>query len=251
VGSHYHLVEVNPRLELDRALAYGRRLNIPAGTAVRFEPGETKSVPAVLIGGGRVIRGGNSLGDGAYDPARAAEVARACEARGFKHRAQPAEPPVAKKARADGGAAGGAATMERGRYAGMFGPTTGDKVRQTSEPPPSVRRACSACRRPAADRLPGYRVRRCAPRLPGKIQPHAYCAQRTRRLPDLRTARVAHPRARPVPGPSPARPRPVPGPSRARGVPQTLRPVRSKRRAARSSPLPTHKGQRTGGPIRG
>ncbi len=130
VGSHYHLVEVNPRLEIDRALAYGRRLNIPAGTAVRFEPGETKSVPAVLIGGGRVIRGGNSLGDGVYDPARAAEVARACEARGFKHRAQPAESRAAKKARSEGGAAAGAAKMERGRYAGMFGPTTGDKVRR-------------------------------------------------------------------------------------------------------------------------
>src|SRR5437588_5946791 len=57
VGSHYHFVETNRALVFDRAAAYGKRLDIPAGTAVRFEPGETKTVALVAIGGRRVIRG--------------------------------------------------------------------------------------------------------------------------------------------------------------------------------------------------
>ncbi|MCH2211569.1 MAG: urease subunit beta [Fuerstiella sp.] len=64
VGSHYHFVETNSSLEFDRGAAYGKRLDIPAGTAVRFEPGDTKTVTLVSIGGDRVIRGGNNLADG-------------------------------------------------------------------------------------------------------------------------------------------------------------------------------------------
>ena len=64
VGSHYHFVETNPALRFDRDRAYGQRLDIPAGTAVRFEPGETKTVELVPIAGKQVIRGGNNLADG-------------------------------------------------------------------------------------------------------------------------------------------------------------------------------------------
>ena len=64
VGSHYHFIETNASLKFDRARAYGRRLDIPAGTAVRFEPGETKTVRLVEIAGHKVIRGGNNLADG-------------------------------------------------------------------------------------------------------------------------------------------------------------------------------------------
>lgn len=64
VGSHYHFIETNASLEFDRAKAYGKRLNIPAGTAVRFEPGETKTVRLVEIAGKKVIRGGNNLANG-------------------------------------------------------------------------------------------------------------------------------------------------------------------------------------------
>ena len=64
VGSHYHFVETNSSLQFDRAAAYGKRLDIPAGTAVRFEPGDTKTVQLVAIGGNQVIRGGNNLADG-------------------------------------------------------------------------------------------------------------------------------------------------------------------------------------------
>ena len=57
VGSHYHFFETNDALAFDRAAARGFRLNIPAGTAVRFEPGQTRSVELVAISGARVIYG--------------------------------------------------------------------------------------------------------------------------------------------------------------------------------------------------
>jgi urease subunit gamma/beta len=58
VGSHYHFAQTNRALDFDRKAAAGRRLDIPAGTAVRFEPGETKTVALVEIAGNRVVRGG-------------------------------------------------------------------------------------------------------------------------------------------------------------------------------------------------
>lgn len=64
VGSHYHFIETNASLRFDREKAYGLRLDIPAGTAVRFEPGETKTVKLVAIAGKQVIRGGNNLANG-------------------------------------------------------------------------------------------------------------------------------------------------------------------------------------------
>jgi len=64
VGSHYHFVETNRQLAFDRAAAYGMRLDIPSGTAVRFEPGEKKTVQLVAIGGNRVITGGNNAASG-------------------------------------------------------------------------------------------------------------------------------------------------------------------------------------------
>jgi urease subunit gamma/beta len=70
VGSHYHFSETNRALGFDRTAAYGMRLDIPAGTAVRFEPGETKTVTLVAIGGNRVIRGGNAWTSGAVTPNR-------------------------------------------------------------------------------------------------------------------------------------------------------------------------------------
>lgn len=59
VGSHYHFAETNPGLSFDRAAARGMRLDIAAGTAVRFEPGQTRTVRLVPIGGDRVIWGFN------------------------------------------------------------------------------------------------------------------------------------------------------------------------------------------------
>jgi urease subunit beta len=57
VGSHYHFAEANPALQFDRAVARGQRLDIPAGTSVRFEPGITRTVGLVPIGGDRVVAG--------------------------------------------------------------------------------------------------------------------------------------------------------------------------------------------------
>lgn len=83
VGSHYHFIETNPALRFDRGEAYGKRLDIPAGTAVRFEPGETKTVRLVEIAGKKVIRGGNNLAGGKVGAAgRKAALARV-KKRGF------------------------------------------------------------------------------------------------------------------------------------------------------------------------
>jgi len=67
VGSHFHFFEVNRWLTFDRAAAYGMRLNIPAGTAVRFEPGDTREVELVAIGGTRDLCGLNRLVEGELD----------------------------------------------------------------------------------------------------------------------------------------------------------------------------------------
>src|SRR5581483_5096389 len=75
VGSHYHFFEVNPELEFDRAAAFGMRLDIPAGTAVRFEAGQEKEVELVSFGGERVLEGLNLLTSGA-DREAALERAR-------------------------------------------------------------------------------------------------------------------------------------------------------------------------------
>ena len=64
VGSHYHLAETNRALEFDRARARGHRLDIPAGMAVRFEPGQTRTIALVQIAGHRIVRGGNTLMNG-------------------------------------------------------------------------------------------------------------------------------------------------------------------------------------------
>jgi urease subunit beta len=67
VGSHYHFYETNEALAFDRAAARGRRLDIPAGTAVRFEPGQTREVQLVPIGGARNIYGFNAQVMGPLD----------------------------------------------------------------------------------------------------------------------------------------------------------------------------------------
>lgn len=64
VGSHFHFFEVNRQMEFDREKAFGMRLNIPAGTAVRFEPGEEKEVELVEFGGNKKLHGFNNLVNG-------------------------------------------------------------------------------------------------------------------------------------------------------------------------------------------
>ncbi|GFE71796.1 urease subunit beta [Chroococcus sp. FPU101] len=67
IGSHFHFYEVNEALQFDRDATKGMRLNIPAGTAVRFEPGDEKEVELVVLSGSREIYGFNALIEGALD----------------------------------------------------------------------------------------------------------------------------------------------------------------------------------------
>ena len=67
VGSHFHFFEVNDQLVFDRSAARGFRLNIPAGTAIRFEPGDTRTVELVALAGDRTVYGFNGLTNGALD----------------------------------------------------------------------------------------------------------------------------------------------------------------------------------------
>ena len=67
VGSHMHFFEVNKALEFDRDQAKGFRLNVPAGTAARFEPGDSKEVELVALAGKREVFGLNNLTDGSVD----------------------------------------------------------------------------------------------------------------------------------------------------------------------------------------
>jgi urease subunit beta len=76
VGSHCHFFETNRALRFDRTTSYGMRLNIAAGTAVRFEPGDSREVELVALGGTRVVVGINGLVNGALDdePTRTAAM---------------------------------------------------------------------------------------------------------------------------------------------------------------------------------
>ncbi|ODO09283.1 urease [Cryptococcus amylolentus CBS 6273] len=118
VGSHYPFLETNPSLVFDRLLSYGLRLDIPAGTAVRFEPGEKKTVGMVEVGGKKLLYGGSGLGSGQFEEGlRDTSVRDLVEKGGFGHKKQEKveQGPVVH--------------MDREVYASMFGPTTGDKVK--------------------------------------------------------------------------------------------------------------------------
>ena len=73
VGSHYHFFETNRALEFNRTAAYGMRLNIAAGTAVRFEPGEEKRVELTPFAGARIVHGANGMVAGDLDAPGARE----------------------------------------------------------------------------------------------------------------------------------------------------------------------------------
>lgn len=121
VGSHYHFTEVNKSLSFDRSLSLFRHLDIAAGTAVRFEPGDSKTVTLVDIAGERSVTGGNNLVNttsAALDDRGRALVVSDLVKRGFAHVVQEQEQEQAQ-----------GFEMSRETYASMYGPTTGDKVR--------------------------------------------------------------------------------------------------------------------------
>ncbi|CAN9112872.1 unnamed protein product [Alternaria alternata] len=120
VGSHYHFIETNPQLQFDRVRAHGYRLDIPAGTSVRFEPGDTKTVTLVQIGGNQIIKGGNMIASGFIEDVSVANgIVERLKSGGFLHEPEP----HGDAAHID------ICTMERQAYISMFGPTTGDLVR--------------------------------------------------------------------------------------------------------------------------
>ncbi|TKY47750.1 Urease protein [Spatholobus suberectus] len=124
VGSHYHFIELNPYLTYDRRKAYGMRLNIAAGNATRFEPGESKSVVLVSIGGNKVIRGGNNIADGPVNDSNCIAAMEAVITGGFGH---------VEEENAREGVTGEDCSLttviSREEYANKYGPTTGDKIR--------------------------------------------------------------------------------------------------------------------------
>jgi urease alpha subunit len=129
VGSHFHFFEVNRALDFDRPAAYGMRLYIPAGTAVRFEPGEEKEIELTDFAGRRIIQGLNALVEGPLDAPGARE--RAIE-RMKKAGFLSSEEKIAIK----GSQVAGKASLEaptlkipRRTYADLYGPTTGDRIR--------------------------------------------------------------------------------------------------------------------------
>ena len=113
------MIEVNPQLEFDRLKAYGYFLDIAAGTSIRFEPGDTKTVTCVEIGGQRIIHGGNGVASGPLDISQKDAIIKRLQEGGFAHTPDPA----GDSAHIDPFA------MTREGYVGMFGPTMGDMVR--------------------------------------------------------------------------------------------------------------------------
>ena len=108
VGSHFHFFEVNPAMRFEREQTWGMHLDIPAGTGVRFEPGETKQVTLVAFAGARRVVGFNGLVNGGLDSAqtRTAALRRLTE-RGFEN----GEP---SSATPSGGAAGTPSETQKG-----------------------------------------------------------------------------------------------------------------------------------------
>ena len=118
IGSHYHFIETNAALSFDRPRAYGKRLDIPAGTAVRFEPGDKKTVTLCTIGGARIISGGNFLATGPLNHASLDAIMSRVLHQGFLSIPEPDAPVVLEDT-----------LVSREAYVSMFGPTTGDRIR--------------------------------------------------------------------------------------------------------------------------
>ena len=118
VGSHYHFIETNAALVFDRGASYGMRLNVAAGSSVRFEPGDAKTITLTEIAGNKRVLSGNRLVNGYATPARKAEVMERVKAGKFGD--APSAAPPAK---------GQPLVLTRAEYGAMFGPTTGDRVK--------------------------------------------------------------------------------------------------------------------------
>ncbi|KAF2716933.1 urease [Polychaeton citri CBS 116435] len=120
IGSHFHFVEANPKLQFDRVRARGYKLDIAAGTSIRFEPGDSKTVTLVEIGGRQNVKGGNNLASGhIHDEGVARSLLQRLQSGGFLN---VSEDPQADQRLEP-------CSMSREDYVSMFGPTTGDRIR--------------------------------------------------------------------------------------------------------------------------
>jgi urease beta subunit len=86
IGSHFHFFEVNKQMQFDRTIAFGMRLNIAAGTAVRFEPGEEKTIELVAFGGNKKIVGFSNLLNASINAENKANAIMLAYEKGFKHK---------------------------------------------------------------------------------------------------------------------------------------------------------------------
>ncbi|GAA5894775.1 hypothetical protein JCM8208_006068 [Rhodotorula glutinis] len=128
VGSHFHFSEVNRAMSFDREKAFFKRLDIAAGTAVRFEPGDTKTVTLVQIAGNQVVTGGNLLLNTRFtkdfsDLSLSSQALSRLIALGFSHSPEPSAVASSDPARIE------PYELSRESYASMYGPTVGDRVR--------------------------------------------------------------------------------------------------------------------------
>jgi urease len=120
VGSHYHFIETNPFLLFDRLLAYGKKLDIPSGTSIRFEPGETKTVTLVELGGSQIASGGNCIAQGPIRFPIPEEVIENITKKRFSHKVQDLLLQSGSLLPCE---------ISRRKYAQAYGPTTEDKIR--------------------------------------------------------------------------------------------------------------------------
>ncbi len=131
VGSHYHFIETNQYLKFDRIKSYGKRLNVPSGTAIRFEPGESKIITLVDIGGSKVISGGNNLFPGPVQtltPVIIESMKKKLIQEKILHEDFEEivnSTPAQKKQKQEHNYY----EIPRSNYANLYGPTTGDIVR--------------------------------------------------------------------------------------------------------------------------
>jgi urease len=115
VGSHYPFLETNPALQFDRKLSLGKRLNVPSGASVRFEPGETKTVTLVSLGGTKNVVCGNRLTNGIATLDKWGEIES--KLHGFGNATLDGDAPKGKSY-----------ILSRLTYSDAYGPTTGDRL---------------------------------------------------------------------------------------------------------------------------
>ena len=160
IGSHYHFFETNKALEFDRGAAFGMRLDVPAGTAVRFEPGASKEVTLVEFGGSGELAGLNSLTDGSTardrrSSGRRCAVRASAASRELEANGEDAPPRLRRHVRADDRrrrparrhlAAGRDRTRSRGPWRRMPARRRQDAARRHRASPPAIDSAAGRAR---------------------------------------------------------------------------------------------------------